>query len=184
MGAVLGLSAENSNPDLVTTQLTVLEDCIRTVPIGQDLLRRRQSLVAERKVELKAYPESQLLEGPLSQLSPWGASFVTDGAQGTLYYHPLTPQGLLVAFLVHEWVHAQDERLWVLASEAFSPARRAQVIFQAECLAFAVQACFLQQLKQRWPAFDRYYRQEFPHLAFLQRALTPEEVCKYCNLII
>ena len=71
------------------------------------------------KVEFKPYPREIItkINSANGDMRPVGASFVTNGKSGVIYFDYRNELGILALQFIHEMVHAMDLNLWSLAKE-------------------------------------------------------------------
>ncbi len=153
-------------------------DLIQQTPLGRSVLGRALSLCRTGKLAFRPYPRdlrSELL-GALSPGCPLGAVFVTDGGQGQIFYDAQGQLGILAPFVFHELIHSLDKRLWLAAGKTLSIQERAALLYSSEQLAFSAQHEFQEGLKKLYPELRAFHRDCYPHLSFLNRAISFEEI--------
>jgi len=104
-----------------------------------------------------------------------GAAFINDGEQGVIYFDPTSPVGVLAPFLLHELVHACDERLWKK-----KPSQK--VLIEAETDAFSTQRRYVEELTEADPEFGKFLKSRFPKARILHERLTRGDVVELYGL--
>ena len=109
-------------------------------------------------ISIEPYPVEVLtrLKSIIGPKQPVGACFMNDGKNGTIYFDPESPLGVLAPFLVHEMIHSLDATLWELAAVPVSQKTKDQIFLRAEAKAFDVQHRFTQELKKTHPHYEQF----------------------------
>ncbi len=159
-------------------------------PTGKQIIANFQPFFRQGKIKIEAYPaeiSKKLLEirtPRAKKQEPAGASFITDGDKGTIYYDAETPVGVLVVLLMHEMVHSLDLSLWNLArkTEAVSVVEREKVILKSEIKAFEAQYAFLQEFKKRFPDAATVLMTRYPRSKILHERMDEKQISKMYQL--
>jgi hypothetical protein len=159
---------------------------IQQSPLGEQLVPPFVSLCKAGKIAVRAYPSDLRAELLSVQESgcPVGAVFVTDGVHGQILYDGQGELGILIPFVFHEIVHSLDERLWLAAGKRLSAEARNQLVYSSESLAFNAQHELQEGLKKIYPELRVFHQDRYPHISFLNRAISSQEICSLYRLVL
>lgn len=143
---------------------------------GRKILENFLPLYARKKVLIAAYPDEIVAElrKVLPEGQPIGACFTPNGGpknKAVIYLDFTSPVGILAPFLVHEMVHALDQRVWKGQTQHTGDA-----LFAVETQAFETQFRFTQELKDRDPEYQNFLTQNYPKAKILHAMLTLEDI--------
>jgi hypothetical protein len=173
-------------------------ELIGVTPSGQRLIANFSIYIQKVKVEFKSYPDelraklhASIFDSSFTSVSttssdsasplglrPLGAAFVTDGTSGIIYFDLQETLGVLAPLIYHELVHCLDETLWKAAVHRSTPSQLRELIFLAECRAYAAQYEFQEQLKEKYPMLDKLYSLYVDSFPALSRRLEPFEIAE------
>ncbi len=151
---------------------------------GRNVLEAFLPLYTAKRVSIQSYPSPVLaqLRAVLGEGTPIGACFTIDQGIGRIFIDTNSPVGVLAPFLLHEMVHALDQRLWDADGIALRRSQRDQLMLQVEVSAFKAQHLFMDEMKDRYAHYGQFLKTYYPKAKILHEKLTAESIADLYGL--